>query len=296
MKITALGALLGACIAGVASGQSRSVFRDCPACPEIVAIPAGSYPMGSSATEQQWAAAHGATAESVADESPQHIVTLRSFGLGRHPVTRGDYAAFVRETGYPVGDGCGRTTSNWNKEVALNWQHPGFDQADRDPVVCVSWNDARAYIGWLNSKVAGQRAAPGPYRLPSESEWEYAARAGSTSYFWWGDEESAALAHAWFKSNSGGQTHPVALKPANPFGLYDIVGNVWQWTGDCYAESYAHAAADGSANVTRNDCLRVDRGGSWQYPAWLLRPATRERNPADFRATSLGFRVARALP
>lgn len=124
-----------------------SVFRDCPACPEMVVIPAGSYTMGSSPAEQQWAATHGGTLKSVADESPQHAVTLQSFALSRYPVTRGDYAAFVRETGYSAGDGCGRTASKWNKEAALNWQNPGFDQRDRDPVVCVSWNDALAYIG-----------------------------------------------------------------------------------------------------------------------------------------------------
>ena len=275
---------------------SGTVFRDCPACPEMVVIPAGSFTMGSSPVEQQWAATHGGNLKSVADESPQHVVTLRTFAISRYPVTRGDYAAFVRETRYPVGDGCGRTTSKWNKEAELNWQTPGFDQGDRDPVVCVGWSDALAYLGWLNSKVPGHSSAPGPYRLPSESEWEYAARAGSTGYFWWGDDESKASAHAWFKTNSGGHTHPVGLKPANAFGLYDVVGNVWQWTEDCYAESYAGAAPDGRANATEKDCLRIDRGGSWQYPAWLLRSATRERNPADFRAVTMGFRPARTLP
>jgi formylglycine-generating enzyme required for sulfatase activity len=151
MKAKAIAALVCAGIAGVAFGQSisparirppGSVFRDCPACPEMVFIPAASFTMGSSPAEQQWAATHGGSLKSVADESPQRVVTLRSFALSRYPVTRGDYAAFVRETGYPVGDGCGRTTSKWNKEADLNWQNPGFDQGDRDPVVCVSWNDA----------------------------------------------------------------------------------------------------------------------------------------------------------
>jgi hypothetical protein len=116
----------------------------------------------------------------------------------------------------------------------------------------------------------------GPYRLPSESEWEYAARAGTTTRFWWGDDDGAAAVHAWYKGNSGGQTRPAGLKPANPFGLYDMVGNVWQWTQDCYAESYARAPADGSASETESACLRVDRGGSWHSrPDSSARPRAR---------------------
>jgi formylglycine-generating enzyme required for sulfatase activity len=139
-----------------------SVFRDCPACPEMVVIPAGSFTMGSSPAEKHWAATHGGSAEAVADEAPQHLVRLRSFALSRYPVTRGEYAAFVRETGHPVGDGCGKDSFKWNKDADLSWRHPGFDQGDRDPVVCVSWNDAKAFADWLNSKLTGQSAVPGP--------------------------------------------------------------------------------------------------------------------------------------
>jgi formylglycine-generating enzyme required for sulfatase activity len=275
-----------------------TVFRDCPDCPKMVVVPAGAFTMGSSASEKSWAASHGGDLESVADESPQHVVSLPSFALGKYDVTRGEYAAFVRETGYPAGDGCGPDSFKWNKQAGVSWQKPGFSQTDRDPVVCVSWPDARAYVAWLNGKVRRQASASGdgPYRLPSESEWEYAARAGTTTRFWWGDDDSGASGHAWYKENSGGQTHPVGAKPASPFGLYDMVGNVWQWTEDCYADSYANAPTDGSAVEGGNACLRVDRGGSWLYPLWLLRPATRERNPADYRDIIMGFRLARTLP
>src|SRR5262249_43901965 len=131
-----------------------------------------------------------------------------------------------------------------------SWQDPGFNQTGRDPVVCVSWQDAKAYIAWLNGKVRQKSLASvdGPYRLPSESEWEYAARAGTSTRFWWGDDDAAVSEHAWYKVNSGGHTHPVGLKLANAFGLYDIVGNVWQWTEDCYDNSYTAAPADGRAN------------------------------------------------
>jgi formylglycine-generating enzyme required for sulfatase activity len=155
----------------------------------------------------------------------------------------------------------------------------------------VSWRDAQRYVAWLNHKVG--RAL---YRLPSESEWEYAARAGRQMRFWWGNDPNAAFNYAWYRDNSGGHTHPVGTKPANAFGLYDIAGNVWQWTQDCYASSYAGAPTDGRANENKSNCLRVDRGGSWLYPAWLLRSATRERNPANYRDAIMGFRLARTLP
>ena len=306
--------------AKAAPRAAGTVFRDCRACPEMVVLPAGSFTMGSSAEEKSWAASHGSSLGSVADEAPQHQVSLPTFALGKYDVTRGEYAAFARETGYPAGDGCGRGRAifKWEKDPKLTWENPGNAQTDRDPVVCVSWQDARAYIAWLNRKAhRGAASANGPYRLPSEAEWEYAARAGTTTRFYWGDDDAAAPVQAWFNANSGcekveglfcdhGQTHPVAAKPPNAFGLYDMAGNVWQWTEDCYDNSYAGIPADGRANEApssdpkakdgQGNCLRVDRGGAWMFPAWLLRPATRERNPADFRSDIMGFRVARTLP
>ncbi len=293
-----------------AAGKPGNVFRDCPDCPEMVVIPAGSFTMGSSASEQTWAATHGWDAEqheiplgdfalAVADEAPQHKVSLRSFALGKYDVTRREYAAFVSETGYRSDGGCyGNGNPNSPKRADASWKNPGFKQTDNDPVICVNWDDAQAYVSWLNRKLqrSGSASGDAPYRLPTESEWEYAARAGTTTRFWWGDDESAAAAHAWYKENSGGQTHPVGLKPANRFGLYDMAGNVWQWTQDCYAENYAAAPNNGTAAEMGNQCLRVDRGGSWHYPTWLLRTATRERNPADYRDQVMGFRVARTLP
>jgi formylglycine-generating enzyme required for sulfatase activity len=293
-----------------ASGKKSSarepgaVFRDCSECPEMVVLPAGQFTMGSSTEEKSWAASHGGSLAAVADEAPQHKVTVPSFAIGKYDVTRGEYAAFVRETNHPAGDGCGRDSFKWNEDSGLSWQAPGFTQSERDPVVCVSWDDAQAYVAWLNGKVS-PRAGHGLYRLPSEAEWEYAARAGTMTKFWWGDDDSQASNHAWYKDDSSDRTNPVGSKPANAFHVYDPVGNVWQWTEDCYAESYAGAPNDGQANengVTdprpngTKKCMRVDRGGSWLYPAWLLRSATRERNPSDFRDRIMGFRVARSLP
>jgi len=306
--------------AAAAQRAAGTVFRDCRACPEMVVLPAGSFTMGSSDEEKSWAASHGGSMYAVADEAPQHEVSLPSFALGKYDVTRSEYAAFAQETGYSAGDGCGRGRAifKWEKDSRLTWANPGSAQTDSDPVVCVSWRDARAYIAWLNRKArrAGAASSNELYRLPSEAEWEYAARAGTTTKFYWGDDDSDARVHAWFNANSGcrdvsglfcdqGQTHPVGAKPPNAFGLYDMAGNVWQWTEDCYDNSYAGIPTDGRANETPSDdpkakdgqgnCLRVDRGSSWMFPAWLLRAATRERNPADYRNNIMGFRVARTL-
>jgi formylglycine-generating enzyme required for sulfatase activity len=174
--------------------------------------------------------------------------------------------------------------------------------------VCVSWQDAKSYVAWLNGKVQQKSSASGdgPYRLPSESEWEYATRAGTNTRFWWGDDDAEASDRAWYKSNSDGHSHPVGLKLANAFGLYDMVGNVWQWTEDCYDNTYSPAPSDGRANETPSSdvhardsqgrCLRVDRGSWFAFPTWALRSATRERNPSDYRDTVMGFRVAMTLP
>ena len=282
----------------VATAKPGTMFRECTDCPEMMVIPAGSFTMGSPESEKIWATKHGASPQSVSDEAPQHRVAVRSFALGKYDVTRAEYAIFVHETGYPPGDGCGKDSFKWNKQPDLNWKSPGFNQTDRDPAVCISWQDARAYVAWLNKKMSGDvsRSGDGPYRLPSEAEWEYAARGSTTTRFWWGDNDDGAAAHVWYKENSDGKTHSVGLKPANPFGLYDIVGNIWQWTQDCYADSYAKAPTSGSATEGAASCMRVDRGSCWLYPSWLLRSATRERNPADFRDVIMGFRVARTLP
>ena len=228
---------------------SGAAFRECYECPEMVIIPAG---------DSSWARLRrrrrglrrtvGARRPSPMKRHSTRSHCRRSRSAGTD-VTRGEYAAFARATGHPSGDGCGRGRAifKWEKDPKLTWKDPGFAQTDRDPVVCVDWHDAQSYVAWLNTK-SGHAGAP--YHLPSESEWEYAARAGTTTKFWWGDDDAAAPVHAWFNANSGcqninglfceqGQTHPVGAKPPNAFGLYDMTGNVWQWTEDCYDNSYA---------------------------------------------------------
>lgn len=250
-----------------------AVFDDCEDCPEMVVVKGGTFTMGSSDAQQ-------------ADESPKHRVSVRNFALGEYDVTRAQYAAFVQATGYNTGSCAGN-----------DWENAGFPQTGEDPVVCVSWQDAQAYIAWLNTQAssAGGSAGTGPYRLPTEAEWEYAARGGNGTRFWWGETELTAGENAWYSDNSGGRTHPVGMKLPNPFGLFDVVGNVWEWTQDCYAPTYAGAPSNGTAVETPQGCERVNRGGSWRDHVWMLRSSARAHNPADTRDPTIGLRVVRDL-
>ena len=228
--------------------QDLEVFRDCPDCPELVVIPAGTFRMGSPASE----------AGRYDREGPRHEVTLRSrFALGRYEVTRGEYAAFVSATGWRSSRGCYMWDGSWNLDDEASWRAPGFAQGDGHPVVCVSWTDAQAYVRWLSEETGKG------YRLPSEAEWEYAARGGTTTSRYWGDGSSAQCAHANGADASAKRVHsgwPVAScddgvvhtasvgsYDANAFGLFDVLGNVWEWTEDCWHGTYAGAPGDGAA-------------------------------------------------
>ncbi|HIJ63687.1 MAG TPA: formylglycine-generating enzyme family protein [Rhodospirillaceae bacterium] len=256
---------------------AKGVFRDCPDCPEMVVIPSGRFLMGSPPEE----------AGRFDAEGPRHPVALRWFALARNDTTVKEFAAFVRDTGYEPGE------CEWPR--GTDWHFPGF--IPEDPVVCVSWQDAQAYIAWLNRKIHGQA-----YRLPSEAEWEYAARAGSVTSRWWGDAIGTGNANC----NGCGspwdnrQISPVGSFRPNPFGLYDMLGNVWQWTADCWNETYAGAPTDGSAWTTGDCGKRVMRGGSWSNLPKFLRSAARSRDDAGSRshdyAGYAGFRVAMTLP
>jgi formylglycine-generating enzyme required for sulfatase activity len=234
------------------------VFRDCADCPDMVAIPAGTFLMGSRP---------GPFSHPPADEQPRHAVTLESFALGKFEVTQAQWSA-VMGTNPSVG-GRGPTL----------------------PVEMVSWDDVRVFLRQLNAKT-GKR-----YRLPTESEWEYAARAGNTGAYSFGDSVAELDRYAWFRGNSGNKTHPVGEKAANKFGLHDMHGNVWEWVEDCYHPSYEGAPADGSAAPELEGCDRVFRGGSWvsKLPDFL-RSAYRYRFLPFIRLSYLGFRVARDLP
>ena len=287
-------------------------FKDCDVCPEMVVVPAGSFTMGSPEEERRWAVSMGSKEEWIVSETPPHRVTIpRSFAAGKHEVTRGEYAAFVRETNRGWGDGCFIWAgTEWKKEASGNWRDPGFGQDDRHPVACVSWDDAKAYVEWLGRK-AGKA-----YRLLSEAEWEYAARAGTTAARYWGDDrgnaESCGYANGTDQTRAAehnltrvktnifmcedGHVHtaPVGSFKANAFGLHDMLGNVWEWVEDCWHESYGDAPKDGSAWTAGGSCgQRVLRGGSWVNNPWVLRAANRDWVTSGNRDADAGFRVAR---
>ncbi len=200
------------------------------------------------------------------------------FYLGRTDVTRGQFSAFVNATGYdPAPCKSGRS-----------WRSPGFAQTDDHPVVCVGADDALAYVRWLSSRTGKA------YRLPSEAEWEYAARAGTSTPRYWGTGTASVCAHAAAGGCALTGTTAVAHYAPNAFGLHDMLGDAWQWTADCWHDSYQGAPADGSAWL-RDDCvLRVVRGGAWSAGTWALRAGGRDANRTNYRESDVGFRVARA--
>jgi formylglycine-generating enzyme required for sulfatase activity len=254
------------------SGES---FRDCPDCPEMVIVPAGGFNMGSPKSEPERSDVEG----------PQHHVRIaKPFAVGRFPVTFAEWDACV-------DDGrCGRSS-----DIA----HDGhFGRGDR-PVINVSWNDAKAYVQWLSNKTGKA------YRLLSEAEREYVARAGTTTPFWWGSTITPEQAN--YRGNmliyeGGGQkgeyrekTLPVKSFKPNPWGLYQVHGNVWEWVEDCRHDTYNGAPTDGSAWLG-GDCTEHRlRGGSWDEVPWKLRAAYRFFYQPNFRHVTIGFRVAQDL-
>ena len=250
-----------------------ATFRDCPSCPEMVVIPAGTFRMGCVSGSQACGD----------DERPVHEVEVASFALSKHEVTRGQFAAFVRASGHDTPGGCvGLGSGSWRDQ---SWQR------DDHPVVCVNWGDAQAYVRWLRAET-GHR-----YRLPSESEWEYAARARATTPWYWGDhvQDWSEYANASGDGEDGWErTAPAGSFRANGFGLHDMSGNVWEWVEDCWHGDYDGAPRDGSAWTRGGDCSRrVLRGGSWFGDPGDLRSADRGWNDAEVRHSNFGFRVAR---
>jgi formylglycine-generating enzyme required for sulfatase activity len=289
------------------SGRPGQSFRDCADCPEMVIVPAGSFVMGAPEAETARELSRGSIWEvsnryALAQEHPQHSVKIgRPFALGKYPVTRGEYAAFVRSAHYAVKGECliydgGRYTH----PAGSDWRSAGFTQTDRDPVVCASWNDAEAYIAWLNGRLHSEPSFKhnDPYRLPSETEWEYSARAGTPTARWWGDRIGTGNADC---NGCGSQwdnqrTAPVGSFRPNPFALNDMLGGVWQWTEDCWHKDYLGAPANGDPWITADCPGRVMRGGNWHNDPWVVRSAGRTFNYVNERTNYIGFRVARNVP
>lgn len=293
-----------------ASHSAGDVFRDCTdVCSELVVLPRGSYQMG----------VRPATDVFRELASPLHTVTIGyDLAVGRSEVTRAEFSRFVQVTSYKTdaetGAGCYATNGlGVSFRTDRNWRTPGFSQTDTDPAVCISWNDAKAYVAWLNT------ASPvTTYRLLTESEWEYAARAGQgASRYSWGDDlayqQVCAYANSVDRTATGtvprlagliwadcvdgyAYTAPADALSANGFGLRNMIGNAWEWVEDGWHASYAGAPADGSAWVaSAGELSHVYRGGSWNNHPTYLDPSYRARNAPSYSDEATGFRIARRL-
>jgi formylglycine-generating enzyme required for sulfatase activity len=243
--------------------KAYETMRDCPECPQMVLVPAGEFTMGSPSDE--WGRYD--------DEGPQRKVAIAEpFWVGRYEVTFVEWDACV------AGGGCS------SEPIDAGW-----GRGNR-PVINVSWNHAKEYVGWLNQETGKT------YRLLSEAEWEYAARGGSTTAYWWGQDVGKGNANCSRCGSEWGnkQTAPVGSFWTNDFGLYDTAGNVWEWVEDCWHDNYDGAPTDGSVWL-RGDChVRVRRGGSWASGPGGVRSANRiTGNPASWSG-EYGFRVARS--
>jgi formylglycine-generating enzyme required for sulfatase activity len=241
------------------------VFQDCGECPPMTVIDAGRFTMGSPAEEQG----------RDDDEGPQHPVSIGRFAAGRFEVTFAEWDACVAD------GGCDGYVPN----------DKGWGRGNR-PVMNVSWHHVKSYVGWLARKTGK------PYRLLTEAEWEYAARAGGVSAFATGEtirENQAQFGGAWGKVD---QTVPVGSFAPNPFGLHDMHGNVWEWVEDCWHDNYQNAPEAGAAWLEANDgaCgYRIYRGGSWFNIRSVVRSANRTGSPPEFAISNIGFRVALTL-
>ena len=293
-------ALLGASAVGAADAPASAIpqvgkpFSDCPDkhCPQMVVVPASPQGLllGSPPNE-----------EGRLESEKQHAVAIKSFAIGVDEVKTGEYMACVADKGcrppewlepggeHNIETGNGVTYKSMVKYI----------KGDEQPIVGVSWDDANAYATWL-SKTSGQR-----YRLPSEEEWEYAARAGSSTMFWWGNDvklkdESMACCRGCGSDLDGVGLYAAQSFKPNAFGLHNTLGNVWEWVEDYYCDTYETSPADGTARHSKScgkpggiEGLRVFRGGSCFYEPRQMRAAMRLRNWPAFRNQTLGFRVAR---
>jgi sulfatase modifying factor 1 len=293
-----------------AQPASRTPFRDCPECPEVVTLPGGTFTMGVPAIEEE---REGVPADVRGRSSPQlRVVIPGGLAMGQRAISRGEFAAYVAETGFEPGTGCWTFVNNgatyeYVEQPGLTWRDPGYPQGDDHPVVCVSWDDANNYATWLTRK-AGHH-----YRLPSEAEWEYAARAGTSTARFWGDSATVACQFANVADLSLANTLNLDRRPAftfrctdnhvytapggsfrpNAFGLYDMLGNVWQWAQDCLNPSLEGQPQNGTARLSGDCSTRAMRGGSWSHLPWYVRAGNRVRGGAADRFSFAGFRVVR---
>jgi formylglycine-generating enzyme required for sulfatase activity len=310
MILIATLACLGAATSSGAQAAPR-MLRDCPNCPPIVQVPAGSFTMGASIEEET---RFGMPEAQRGRAFPLRKVTFaRGFAIGAYPVTVAEFRAFVDETGYKTSDSCYTQHEVekhfiYERAQGYSWRSPGYSQNDKHPVVCVNWDDAMAYAAWLSKKTGHH------YSLPNEAQYEYAARAGTTTAFFWGDDRDArACQYAnqpdldqakalnapsgpeyRFQCSDGyAFTSPVGSYKANAFGLYDMFGNIWEWAADCWNDNFKGAPTDGSTWKAGDCDAHPSRGGSYGNAAFSTYAGVRAPRDADYVGHSWGFRVVR---
>jgi formylglycine-generating enzyme required for sulfatase activity len=284
------------------SAIPAAAAKDCAHCPEMVVVPAGRFVMGAAPGEEE----RTLLPEGFRGRSqPQRSVSVKRFAAGKFEVTRGEYRVFTEATGR-AADGCFVWSgADFESDPAKSWRTPGFAQDDAHPVTCVSWEDASAYVAWL-TRVTGRK-----YRLLTEAEWEYAARAGTTATRYWGDDAGTTCEYAngadrasaarvpgagdWYVADCDDRfayTAPVGSYRPNAFGLHDMLGNAEEWVEDCWKPDFVGAPADGAA-VAAGDCsMRTVRGGSWIDSPIGVPAAYRVGSHVTIRVSRRGFRVA----
>jgi len=294
----------------IAQGRFGDSFRDCDACPEMTLLSGGTYLKGSPQDEPGRSDDDRNHDE---DDTPgpggaQVETTVRAFALGTYEISNGEFARFVSETGYAMRGGCIadlEQNGSWRAFPDARWDNAGRPFDERLPASCIDWHAATAYTDWLSKKTGKS------YRLPSESEFEYARRAGSASAYHFGSDPEQLCKYgnvpdATLKALAPTLTTlacndrywglaPIGQFEPNAFGIYDMTGNVWEWLADCYEASYANAPADGSPLLRDNCDARSIRGGSWGYDLSSLRSADRSDDPPDLLYDGIGFRVARGM-
>ena len=309
IELTA-GVCLLVCLAACNRDYPRGATRDCTSCPEMVVIPGGVAILGASSADRY----------RNTDEVPTRTFRIPApFAVSRYEITRKEYDAFVHATQRPVVGACltdRAQRGNWVVDAATTYRDPGFSQADDHPVACVSWDEAQAYIAWLNTQSSGG------YRLLTEVEWEYFARAGAQqdSVYPWGNDPAqgcpfangfdrttmavyAGMDTTGYKvfdpvdcADGWLNTAPVGSLAPNAFGVYDVIGNVAEWVEDCHSPSHELLTESGDPPPIAGTCeRRVVKGGSWGTLAHNLRTAERVAYSATHRDDSIGIRVAKTL-
>ncbi|MFZ4747048.1 MAG: formylglycine-generating enzyme family protein [Sphingomonas sp.] len=298
------GVALFAMPAPAQAASPGEVFRDCRDCPAMVVVPAGSFVMGTIGQSPE-------ATEHPAEHDLPLIALSRPFAIGQYEVTRREFAAFAAETSFAAKSPCRTWDAAKARFIDLplaDWRKPGFPRtvSDDQPVSCVDWFEARSFAAWLSAKTGHT------YRLPSEAEWEYAAKAGTQTLRYWGDDPDLACDYANTFDQTGRESYPLAWDAAqcrdgqpdlapvgryrpNGFGLYDMIGNVWEWVEDCSSNSYVGRPKDERAWVWEGCKRRIQRGGSWMTAPARSRSAYHgDGRPGD-RAVFFGFRLVREL-